>query len=108
MFNLLIFLAFLGREQPPPRGCVLKQRHYLQMRLTQESAASARLCVETVACDNILENADAAASARLCVETCDLPHTTQTLKAATFGWLCVETAHTFAYVGWQARAATFG
>lgn len=24
MFNLLIFLAFLGREQPPPRGCVLK------------------------------------------------------------------------------------
>ena len=24
MFNLLIFLAFLCREQPPPRGCVLK------------------------------------------------------------------------------------
>ena len=72
--------------QPPPRGCVLKPSGYRG----NNSIISA------------------AASARLCVETCDLPHTTQTLKAATFGWLCVETAHTFAYVGWQARAATFG
>ena len=49
MFNLLIFLAFLGREQPPPRGCVLKPLVRLLLRMRRiKAAASARLCVETV------------------------------------------------------------
>ena len=48
MFNTLIFLAFLGREQPPPRGCVLKQQIVMEMAQKAEAAASARLCVETL------------------------------------------------------------
>ena len=45
--NTLIFLDFLCREQPPPRGCVLKQLVLLYYKTTNKAAASARLCVET-------------------------------------------------------------
>ena len=51
MFNLLIFLAFLGREQPPPRGCVLKPVLEQMQILRKQAAASARLCVETILSD---------------------------------------------------------
>ncbi|ERH27133.1 hypothetical protein HMPREF9065_01460 [Aggregatibacter sp. oral taxon 458 str. W10330] len=47
MVNLLIFLAFLGREQPPPRGCVLKHGRATEKGLWCGAAASAWLCVET-------------------------------------------------------------
>ena len=47
MFNTLIFLTFLGREQPPPRGCVLKRKKVKKYVALCEAAASARLCVET-------------------------------------------------------------
>ena len=35
------------KEQPPPRGCVLKQQYYFEKSLIYRAAASARLCVET-------------------------------------------------------------
>ena len=91
MFNTLIFLAFLGRVQPPPRGCVLKltacetlearilqppprgcvlkQRRPFVIKKTGNAAASARLCVETDGLFVEEQYFDAAASARLCVET---------------------------------------
>ena len=91
MFNTLIFLAFLCREQPPPRGCVLKQLFASGVKSLLKAAASARLCVETphvqFKYDRSLQppprgcvlkqftmRSDigvllAAASARLCVET---------------------------------------
>ena len=47
MFNSLIFLTFLCREQPPPRGCVLKRRGFANGGGVGVAAASARLCVET-------------------------------------------------------------
>ena len=45
--NTLIFLDFLCREQPPPRGCVLKQKNKFTGSSLILAAASARLCVET-------------------------------------------------------------
>ena len=92
MFNLLIFLAFLSREQPPPRGCVLKRVLGEGIVMGRRAAASARLCVETYVVKRLAPNLsrqppprgcvlkpfgfvkekvgkDAAASARLCVET---------------------------------------
>ena len=71
MFNPLIFLAFLGREQPPPRGCVLKPPVSKWIPTIPKAAASARLCVETTKSDLIIFCTLAAASARLCVETVD-------------------------------------
>ena len=94
MFNTLIFLAFLGREQPPPRGCVLKLGaphcghcqgqqppprgcvlklfHTVKIYITVRAAASARLCVETYRFLLLVPVLMAAASARLCVETSGL------------------------------------
>ena len=69
MFNALILLAFLCREQPPPRGCVLKQRDMGQYATGLNAAASARLCVETTLDGLVGLSPIAAASARLCVET---------------------------------------
>ena len=69
MFNLLIFLAFLGREQPPPRGCVLKLLYQKSHVAFWLAAASARLCVETSIRAENPSTRLAAASARLCVET---------------------------------------
>ena len=69
MFNTLIFLAFLGREQPPLRGCVLKLKKDIKAKKINLAAASARLCVETMMKYLSYINRLAAASARLCVET---------------------------------------
>ena len=91
------------------------------------AAASARLCVETCLNKDLTPTVIAAASARLCVETeqgkyskselaqppprgCVLKLQNEYLDqpathAAASARLSVETAHTFAYVGWQARAA---
>ena len=70
MFNTLIFLAFLCREQPPPRGCVLKQ---------QEKGEKGEVRMQPPPRGCVLKRQDpqvtqflqgqAAASARLCVET---------------------------------------
>ena len=73
MFNTLIFLAFLGREQPPPRGCVLKPLIFIDPEVELIAAASARLCVETKYHLFLIYPNAAAASARLCVETITLP-----------------------------------
>ena len=78
MFNTLIFLTFLGREQPPPRGCVLKLLLLMFLVGLSIAAASARLCVETYDDKNDTEINHAAASARLCVET--LLHTIEREK----------------------------
>ena len=72
MFNLLIFLAFLCREQPPSGGCVLKLSIGAKANQTDWAAAFGRLCVETYFID---------------------PLTKQLKKAAAFGRLCVETIY---------------
>ena len=69
MFNALILLAFLCREQPPPRGCVLKPVRHSNDHFQPLAAASARLCVETLDRIDQRVSTNAAASARLCVET---------------------------------------
>ena len=115
MFNTLIFLAFLCREQPPPRGCVLKQSIPLYHHYQLKAAASARLCVETTnftpSCTIawqppprgcVLKQSlktenqsqiDAAASARLCVETQSSSLFPKTKSAAASARLCVETIY---------------
>ena len=47
MFNALIFLVFLCREQPPSGGCVLKLVIIQSLNKPQYAAAFGRLCVET-------------------------------------------------------------
>ena len=114
MFNTLIFLAFLGREQPPSRGCVLKPLINVKNLIDYPAAAFARLCVETVTGSDQSGSHAAAAFARLCVETAISPlvrqivvkqppsrgcvlkhHCTRggfgLVKAAAFARLCVET-----------------
>ena len=56
-------------QQPPPRGCVLKQVIAVDGFPQESAAASARLCVETLFTFYVCLFAIAAASARLCVET---------------------------------------
>ena len=114
MFNTLIFLAFLCREQPLPRGCVLK-RSDLESRRSrahaqplprgcvlkhggygviffgETAAASARLCVETLLDTGVTSQPFAAASARLCVETPWAPGILASFSAAASARLCVET-----------------
>ena len=92
MFNLLIFLAFLCREQPPPRGCVLKLVQLNPTALEVAAAASARLCVETLQASNAQAIFLAAASARLCVETPNSLDSGNILVAAASARLCVETS----------------
>ena len=79
MVHLLILLAFLGREQPPPRGCVLKLICSPTEITASGAAASAWLCVET--CHNLDRFVPecAAASAWLCVETVFYLNLTQAL-----------------------------
>ena len=113
MFNTLIFLAFLGREQPPSRGCVLKltcrligkifwgqppsrgcvlkRKYSYKYMVDEEAAAFARLCVETRCCISCNWTTIAAAFARLCVETSILSEATCFKNAAAFARLCVET-----------------
>ena len=114
MFNALILLAFLCREQPPSGGCVLKldaknfdggnakqppsggcvlKLHNLPSLCSGENAATfGWLCVET------------SQSIAVAVKRCSQPPsggcvlkrqmitpTAVSLNAATFGWLCVET-----------------
>ena len=69
MFNTLIFLAFLCREQPPSGGCVLKRLVESASISSSKAAAFGRLCVETVKVINNGEPVNAAAFGRLCVET---------------------------------------
>ena len=69
MFNTLIFLAFLGREQPPSCGCVLKPWEPQVLRIKRDAAAFVRLCVETMPARVLPSLAVAAAFVRLCVET---------------------------------------
>ena len=50
MFNTLIFLTFLGREQPPSGGCVLKLWGFSNDRREAVAATFGWLCVETYIC----------------------------------------------------------
>ena len=70
MFNTLIFLAFLSREQPPSGGCVLK------LNVPSHIPVYFRV---------------AATFGWLCVETLNEMSLIARSLAATFGWLCVET-----------------
>ena len=69
MFNTLIFLAFLGREQPPSCGCVLKLQNIKIAIGVEIAAAFVRLCVETTPVRVACKRFSAAAFVRLCVET---------------------------------------
>ena len=69
MFNTLIFLAFLCREQPPSGGCVLKLDGLSNGIEEEIAAAFGRLCVETLITVATLHPIIAAAFGRLCVET---------------------------------------
>ena len=69
MFNALIFLVFLCREQPPSGGCVLKHLTKLNPPPMQSAAAFGRLCVETIVKGQKNQELEAAAFGRLCVET---------------------------------------
>ena len=91
MFNTLIFLAFLSREQPPSGGCVLKLWEYYIKFKNFYAAAFGRLCVETTLahCDFFVTKA--AAFGRLCVETSERAIVRTERLAAAFGRLCVET-----------------
>ena len=115
MFNSLIFLTFLCREQPPPCGCVLKPDDMLDLLRKVLAAASVRLCVETILLSNdkrlstqpppcgcVLKprrlshqrlNLLAAASVRLCVETLSSFDSRSTIPAAASVRLCVETTY---------------
>ena len=42
-----VIMLSLAPKQPPPRGCVLKQRDMTNYATGLNAAASARLCVET-------------------------------------------------------------
>ena len=95
MFNLLIFLAFLGREQPPSGGCVLKPSFTLFFNNLHLAAAFGRLCVETPEPVGANNRRYAAAFGRLCVETSAAPPISALNSAAAFGRLCVETLNSF-------------
>ena len=70
MFNTLIFLAFLCREQPPSGGCVLKHAESATPMIAILAAAFGRLCVETIEQhEKGITDMIAAAFGRLCVET---------------------------------------
>ena len=113
MFNTLIFLAFLGTEQPPPRGCVLKHQYETLCHNFHGAAASARLCVETLRYRlmtsenngsrlraavcwnnhgvNVKNNCSCSRlRAAVCWNNLNDNHRTPAF-AATFGRLCVET-----------------
>ena len=92
MFNPLIFLAFLSREQPPSGGCVLKQLEDEQGLVYKGAATFGWLCVETVAETWERLILMAATFGWLCVETQIIRRDEDSWLAATFGWLCVETA----------------
>ena len=94
MFNALIFLVFLCREQPPSGGCVLKQRIVMEMAQKAEAAAFGRLCVETLSTVATGKYTGAAAFGRLCVETLMALLESEKADAAAFGRLCVETSAT--------------
>ena len=114
MFNTLIFLAFLCREQPPSGGCVLKllslacccqsimqppsggcvlKQWVNRAEFNQQNAATfGWLCVETMRFYEILLKL---LGSHLRVAVCwNIKHVDSYIcarKAATFGWLCVET-----------------
>ena len=69
MFNALIFLVFLCREQPPSGGCVLKRTLLDELPSLNNAAAFGRLCVETAYALGKTLSIAAAAFGRLCVET---------------------------------------
>ena len=91
MFNTLIFLAFLGREQPPLRGCVLKLCATARMiaPLTQPPL---RGCVLKL-CRAVVGDGDCAQPPlRGCVLKPVVKHSSIQLgKAAASARLCVET-----------------
>ena len=91
MFNTLIFLAFLGREQPPSGGCVLKPIVSCMCCNETMAAAFGRLCVETSLIKWAIYSGAAAAFGRLCVETSYQSKQQIIDPAAAFGRLCVET-----------------
>ena len=91
MFNALIFLVFLCREQPPSGGCVLKLIPICRIGELAHAAAFGRLCVETPNTNPRNSNHIAAAFGRLCVETIEWILGGDKSQAAAFGRLCVET-----------------
>ena len=92
MFNTLIFLAFLCREQPPSGGCVLKQLNLKQYYRTTLQPPSGGCVLKPVFIGHNVTSFDAAAFGRLCVETLPFLHLKIHSFAAAFGRLCVETS----------------
>ena len=107
MFNTLIFLAFLSREQPPSGGCVLKPQTDPSESAPEDAATFGWLCVETPSLRVNRKGSVAATFGWLCVETRSSICFLTSLGAATFGWLCVETAG-IQYGFNEGEAATFG
>ena len=93
MFNTLIFLAFLCREQPPSGGCVLKPDESEDEQRGHFAATFGWLCVETeitqLNCPVMFEQPPSGG----CVLKLKVvfPEPVAPAIAATFGWLCVET-----------------
>ena len=90
MFNLLIFIAFLSREQPPSGGCVLKGGAKALTNINVTAATFGWLCVESLVCQALFVIKVAATFGWLCVESFTNRETGEVKEAATFGWLCVE------------------
>ena len=67
--NTLIFLDFLCREQPPPRGCVLKLTLPIFLSSRPRQPPPRGCVLKRKSCGRNSKFIYAAASARLCVET---------------------------------------
>ena len=72
VFNTLIFLAFLCREQPPSGGCVLKQDVLQQHGINSPQPPSGGCVLKLLMSVILIPPLDAAAFGRLCVETAPL------------------------------------
>ena len=109
MFNTLIFLAFLGREQPPSGGCVLKLYHRsFFYQLFNRQPPSGGCVLKRFSVSQAPQYRNAATFGWLCVETSNHITVFVNLEAATFGWLCVETFYPPAPLARGVAAATFG
>ena len=93
MFNTLIFLAFLCREQPPSGGCVLKllRKHKSFTKRAKQPPSGG--CVLKQDCRSVQKIVHSQPPSGGCVLKLKVvfPEPVAPAIAATFGWLCVET-----------------
>jgi len=88
---LLIFLAFLCKEQPPSGGCVLKPSDTVVKTSKIAAATFGWLCVETTALTAYSKMCQQPPSGGCVLKLLNHRKQVKSDGAATFGWLCVET-----------------